>query len=219
MKKIITLTLLILPVLLQGQSMVSIFKLLPPDCTPELNSKQKDTLLKNKEYIIPGGDSIETVKYEFEIDEANKYLKYDYYFTTGQRGFISFEVRKFKKTDGSSLILFSRYSGAPAAFDQTDIYAFKYQNNKLIRITKELLPKETSVNIFLKANTPDSIRKKVETYSSRSYDLSPELKDSIEYKLFFEIINDEIEEYLLGDTVIYKWTGEVFKQDNIINSE
>ena len=83
------------------QSMESIFNLLPPESTPELNSEQKKILLKNKEYIIPNGDSLETVKYSLEIDETNQYLRYEYYFTTGQKGFNSYEIRKFKKKDGS----------------------------------------------------------------------------------------------------------------------
>src|SRR6201989_3537579 len=103
MKKFVILTFLITPFLLQGQSMDSIFRLFPVTCTPELNSKQKDTLLRTKDYIIHGGDTIETVKYELEIDETQQYLRYDYYFTTGQKGFNTYELRKFKKKDGSSV--------------------------------------------------------------------------------------------------------------------
>ena len=219
MKKFVSLTVLIIPFLLQGQSMTSIFRLLPATCTPELNSTQKDTLLQTKEYIIPGGDTIETAKYEIEIDEAQEYLRYDYYFTTGQKGFNTYEVRKFKKKDGSLIIVFSNYGGMTKAFDQTEIYAFRYQNDKLIKIDEQLFPQRIDANIFLKPNTPDSIREKVHIYSSCSYDLSPELKDSIAYRLFFEIINDENEKYLLGDTVFFTWTGESFKQGKVTNSD
>lgn len=219
MKKLIALIFFTIPFLLQGQSMASIFGLLPLNCTPELNSKQKDALLKNKEYIIPGGDTSETVKYELEIDEAKQYLRYHYYFTTGQKGFNTYEVRKFKKKDGSSLIIFSTYGGLTKAFDQTEIYAFKYQGKALAKLNNQVLSTKIDANIFLRANTPDSIRKKVQLYSSCSYDLSPALKNSIAYRIFFEILDDENQKYLLGDTVLFTWTGESFKQGKVTNSE
>ena len=192
------------------QSMESIFNLLPRESTPELNSEQKKILLKNKEYIIPNGDSLETVKYSLEIDETNQYLRYEYYFTTGQKGFNTYEIRKFKKKDGSSLIVFSSYGGAIKAFDQTELVTFEYKNKRLSKTKNNPLPGKINIDRFLKANTPDSIRKEVEIYSNRSFDLSPELKNEIGYRVSFEIINDEIEKYLLGDVILFPWTGKGF---------
>ena len=90
MKSIITfLAFILVPILSFSQSMASVFNLLPPDCTPELNSGERKILLKDKEYVLPGGDSIETVKYNIDIDEANQYLRYEFTYTTGQRAFIA----------------------------------------------------------------------------------------------------------------------------------
>lgn len=202
-----------------GQSMTSIFRLLPVECTPELNSKQKEILLKQKEYTFPDGDSTDTEKYTLEIDETKQYLRYEFYFTTGQQGFNSYEIRKFKKQDGSSLIIFSNYGGLKRAFDQNDIYAFIYKNKKLIKLHKQLLPAKMDVNVFLRTNTPDSIRQKAKSYSNCSYDLSPELKNTIAYRLFFQIIDEKVDKYLLGDTVFFTWTGSSLKRGKITHSE
>ena len=199
--------------------MSSIFKLLSPDCTPELNSLQRDSLLQNKEYIIPGGDTLETTKYELEIDEDKQYLIYNNYFTTGQQGFLTYEVRKFKKTDGSWLIVLSGYGGMKRAFDQLQVIAYKFQSNRLIKINEQVLPEKIDINIFLKANTPDSISKKIASCSSCSFYFSPDLENAIVYRMFPECVGQEFEQYLLGDAVLFSWTGETFKQEKIIHSE
>jgi hypothetical protein len=202
----------LVPSLSVGQSMSSIFELLPKECTPELNLQQKRILLKDKDYIIPGGDSLETTKYTLEIDEANQYLRYEFYFTTGQKGFNDYEVRKFRKSNGSVLIVFSASGGVTRSFDQTEIYAFEYRNKRLIKLNKKILPQSVDANIFFKKDAPDSIKQKAILYSSRSYDLSPDLKNNISYRIFFEILNEEIEKYLLGDIILFTWTGNLFKR-------
>lgn len=199
------------PILLKGQSMESIFKLLPLECM-ELNGHQRDSLLRYREYVIPGGDSIETMKYDLSVDEINKYLRYELSFTTGQNGFTVWEVRKFKRKDGSSLILFSSYGGLLRSFDQHEIYAFGYQAKKLVRLKKQYLPKKININTFLEPNTPDSIKEKADNYCNCTYDLGPKAKDQITYSLYFQVIDEEVESYLRGDEISFIWTGEFFKQ-------
>lgn len=220
MKSIITfLAFILVPILSFSQSMASVFNLLPPDCTPELNSGERKILLKDKEYVLPGGDSIETVKYNIDIDEANQYLRYEFTYTTGQRAFIAYEVRKFKKTDGSSLILFSSYGGLMRAFDQSEIHAFEYRNKRLVRLKKELFQPRINVSWFLKLNTPDSIKKQVEEYTSCSYDLSPDLKNGISCRIYFEVFTDEFNNYLLGDAILFTWTGKSFTRSKVTHLE
>ena len=54
-----------------GQSLTFFFKNLPPDCTPELTFTQRDSLLKRLDFVIPGGDSIETVKYTLDVSSPD----------------------------------------------------------------------------------------------------------------------------------------------------
>lgn len=133
-----------------SQSMTDIFRLLPADYTPGLNSKQKDTLLMKREYTLPGGDSLETIKYKIDSLGFSYYLEYNYSFTTGQRGFLQFELRKFIRKDGSILIIYSRYGGVPVDTHQQGLIAFEYKNNKLFLSKQNLLNKKVAINYFEK---------------------------------------------------------------------
>src|SRR5687767_8380991 len=88
-----------------GQSMAEIFRLLPEDCTPELDSKQREILLQAGTYILPGGDSLETIEYELDSSGFSDYLRYGFHYTTGQNAFLSIELRKFRRNDGGILIV------------------------------------------------------------------------------------------------------------------
>ena len=106
---------LLIPFSLSAQTAGTFFKLLPASCTPEISKKERNLLLKHGEYIIPGGDSDETVKYTVE-EVSNNYLQYEYSFTTGQRAFNEYELKVFKQKNGQAMILYSNYGGLPAAY-------------------------------------------------------------------------------------------------------
>ena len=82
-----------------SQSMVSIFRMLPANCTPGLDLKAKNILLKKGTYILPGGDSVETVQYEIDTTHTDDYIYFGSSFTTGQNGFDEFQIRKFTRTN------------------------------------------------------------------------------------------------------------------------
>lgn len=201
-----------------SQSMAEIFKLLPADCTPELDSKQRDTLLENAEYTLPGGDSLETIEYTIESDLPN-YLLYNYGFSTGQNGFIAFELKKFTRTDGSILIVYSRYGGTLRAYHQHDLKIFDYKNNKLILNKEKLLAQTISIKRFLRKGTPDSIAKKIESYVMATYDLDPENQKSVSYNLFPAVLLDDLEKYLLSDSMILTWNGKSFTKKLDLHKE
>ena len=64
------------------------------------------------------------------------------------------------------MIVFSSYGGAIKAFDQTELVTFEYKNRRLSKTKNNLLLGKINLDRFLKANTPDSIRKEVEIYSN-----------------------------------------------------
>jgi hypothetical protein len=203
-----------------SQSMAQIFRLLPDEYSLDLNSKQKDTLLRDEEYILPGGDSIETVQFELSLNEEIGYGRFGFRFTTGQNGFVSVELRKFKENDGSILIVYSRVGGMLGAFDQQDVLFFKYKNSKLILSNEKLLPQSIPVKNFLKKGTPDTIAKKIENYVMATYDLDPENPASVSYNLFPGAPLDDLEKYVLGYSMIFTWTGKSFiKKLNLDNKQ
>ena len=193
-----------------SQSMTEIFRLLPSDCTPEIDSKQRDTLLKNGEYILPGGDSMETVKYTISTMESPFFLRYEYSFATGQRGFLAFELKKFTRKGGNILIVFSRYGGVPVDAHQQELIVFDYKNKKLIPNKENLLFEEVPIKYYLKNNTPDSIETKIKNIMNASYSLYSENPNSISFDLFPIVPIEEFEKYILSYSMIFTWNGKSF---------
>ena len=194
-----------------GQTMTSIFRQLPPECTPELTIMERYILLKNGDYIIPGGDTIETIKYSIDTLEAKDYLRYEFNFSTGQAGFIAFELKSFRTTDGRRFIIFSRCGGMNRAYDQQDIKIYELKNNILIENSKQkLLPLTINITSFLKKETPDTIKTKIEQSVSGCYDLKPETTNEIEFGIFpqYPLYNDD--QWILGYTIVFTWTGSTF---------
>jgi len=196
--------------------MAEIFRLLPSYCAPELDSKQRDTLLKNGEYILPGGDSMETVKYTIDTTRSPFYLHYVYDFTTGQRGFLSFELKKITRKDGTILIIFSRYGGVPVDAHQQELIVFNYKNKKLIPNKENLLLKEVPIKYYLKDNTPDSIASKIKNVMNASYSLNSEDPNSISFDLLPVVPLEELEKYILGDSMSLTWDGKKFVKKLIL---
>ena len=199
--------------------MAEIFRLLPPDCTPELNSKQRDTLLKNGEYILPGGDSLETIEYELDSSGFSDYLRYGFHFTTGQNAFLSIELRKFRRNDGRILIVYSRVGGMLRAYDQHEIFIFDYKDSKLTVSKQKLLPVNVLIKDFLKKGTPDSIAKKIKSYVMTTYRLDPENPNTISYNLFPGAPLDDMEKYLLSDSMSFTWNGRSFTRKLVLQKE
>ena len=202
-----------------GQSMTEIFRLLPEDCTPELDLRQRDTLLQTGTYILPGGDSLETIEYELDSSGFSDYLRYGFHFTTGQNAFLSIELRKFKKDDGGILIVYSRVSGMLRAYDQHDILIFDYKDSKLVQGKQRLLPIEIPIKEFLKKGTPDSIAKKIKSYVMATYSLHPENPRSISFTLYPGAPLGDMEKYLLSDSMSFTWNGRSFTRKLVLQKE
>ena len=203
---------LTIPIWSPSQSMAAIYKLLPSTCTPELNAKDKTILLKNKEYIKPGEDSGESVTYTIDINEKKNYLSYEYDISAdgGQLGFLIFEIRKFIKTGGGSLIVFSQYGGTRAAYAQQEIDFFEIYQNKLVQLKEELLPANIEYKFFIKQKCLDSSGKQALMYSSSAYDLNPENKNEILFRINLIDTEDENKKCFWGDQLAFKWTGRSF---------
>jgi hypothetical protein len=196
-----------------GQSLSFFFKNLPADCTPELTFRQRDSLLQTLEFILPGGTSTETVKYTIDTANATNYLRYEYSFTTGQNGFISFELRKFTKADGQSFLVFSRYGGLSRAYIQQDLKVFAIKNMQLVeQTTQKLLPKDIPLSRFLKKETPDAAKKRIDSAVNFRYDLYTEKQNEIEFTMFPQSPIDEDEKWVIGYSFLFTWTGKVFEQ-------
>lgn len=207
------LLLILFPVFVSSQPMESIVKLLPKGCIPYLNNEQKTILLEKAVYELPGGDSEETIQYILDTPVQKNYISFGFVFITGQNGFNTFEIKRFKKMNGNDLIIFSRFGGVTAMYYQDTLKIFSCINGKLQENMKQdLLPQSISINEFLKKETPASIRKRVENSSNTYYSLDPEKPDQIEFNLSFQFIPEELEKWLLGDSFIFVWNGNSFSR-------
>lgn len=195
--------------MVNGQTMSFFFKQIPAEWTPELSSKQKDTLLQKGNYIIPGGDSLNTTKYVVDITTTD-YLSSEYSFTTGQKAFIHFELRRFTNTNGRQFIVYSTCSGMRKAYSQADLMIFDIENGILKQnIHQKLLPETIAITDFVKKETPDSIKVKIEKAVNDCYDLYPASKNEITFRIHLNW-SEDFEQWLIGNTLSFTWNGHSF---------
>ncbi|BDD05554.1 hypothetical protein [Aureibacter tunicatorum] len=86
-----------------GQGIQEVFKSFPLMFTPRLTKEAKDSLISFGVYTLPGGDTTETMKVQYM--EERGFIRLQYYFKTGQSGFVDIQFREFKKNDGSSVVV------------------------------------------------------------------------------------------------------------------
>ena len=159
-KLILTIATLIFFYFAPAQTIKALFLKLPKECTPEINVKERQLLLQKGEYVEPGGDSEETEKYEIEEGEGepdNDFLRVEQSSTTDQSGFLAIELKRFKKSNGDTILIYSRYGGVSAFFNQQALLIFNIKNGKLIDNKENLLPDTVDLMRFIKEGTPDSI--------------------------------------------------------------
>jgi len=189
------------------------FKQLPDSLFFELTESGKDSLLQFKKYIIPGGDSISTVQYSIEVDDE-KHLNCFYYYTTGQRGFLTTQIKLIPKDRSSYLVILSQYGGVPTDYYNRNLNLYNFNNGVLQEIPNTILPEQIAHKQFLKSDTPDSIKTDIQTHSNECYLLDTEKEDIIEYRVGSPIIGFEWFEY---EVIRFTWNGSSFSQEKIKN--
>lgn len=189
-----------------SNEMAEVFRKIPNDLILDLNDNAIDSLLEFGRYTFPGGDSIITE--EIAVTESTEeFLQVHYGFTTGQRAFLIIEIRKFKISNDKSLIVFAKFGGLYAAFDQHILKTFILENDKLILVDNLRLPESISVFEFLKEDIPDSIRNEYLDISS-GYNLNPDMVNSIEYFIYPQ--TERFDVWIKTENVNYLWNGEKF---------
>ncbi|MFO8147167.1 MAG: hypothetical protein ACQEWG_12725 [Bacteroidota bacterium] len=169
----------------------------------------KDSLLQFNSYTIPGDDTLEIMEVAI-TEKSEEFMQLTYSFTTGQRAFVIIQIRVFQKRDGKPLIVYAKFGGLPRAFDQHILKIFDFSAGSLIETQKKLLPETIGVKEFLEPKDVDNFASDLEVMST-SYELNPEEKNSLIYKLEPQIYGKgEIENLIKTYDFVYKWNGEVF---------
>ncbi len=156
-----------------AQDIKEIFKAFPLEYTPELSQSGKDSILQYGEYIIPGGDSVNTSKYDY-YNENENYIRLEYSFTTGQNGFFMIQLKKFKKENGDIIVVYTKHGGMLRAYDQHELIVFNYLNkhftiNKIIKLPSTIEPK-----VFLSRKLQKDTQMEYSKSISTGYDLNPQ---------------------------------------------
>ncbi|GET31522.1 hypothetical protein PbJCM13498_03850 [Prolixibacter bellariivorans] len=204
---LITLIIFSLTNLSFGQTIQEIFKALPLSYTGELTTEAKDSLIEQGTYTIPGGDSDETMKVDYSAEKD--YIRLDYYYTTGQSGFIVIELRRFQKADGSFVVVYSKYGGAERAYDQDSLLTFDYENGTLKQNENLGLPENLKTRAFLKDNLPDSLKEENITLST-SYNLKPKETNGVEYEV--DPQSDQFTKWIKTERILFVWNGKRFEK-------
>jgi hypothetical protein len=190
-----------------GQTIQEIFKVLPLSYTLELSSETKNLLMEEGNYTMPNGDSLETMSVDYLA--AKDYIKLQYYFTTGQSGFIVIELRKFQKIDGSPIVVYSKFGGTPSAFEQHSLVTFDFKNGTLLANKNLGLPETFETGVFLKDNLPDGLKEEKISIST-FYNLNPGKSNQIDYEISPQ--NDQFDPWIETKKLTFEWNGRRFQK-------
>ncbi|MCB0712339.1 MAG: hypothetical protein KDD67_08435 [Ignavibacteriae bacterium] len=190
-----------------GQTIQEIFKSLPSEYSLELTVEAKDSLMQYGTYTFPGGDSIETVQCDYHTEKD--FIEIVLSFTTGQRAFAVIQLKKFQKIDGSIVVVYAKYGGLPAAFDQHSLLTFDYVDDSLKRNEHLGLPETIETSEFLKEDLPDSVEADKITFNT-SYDVNPLEANSIEYLI--DPQTSQFDDWIKTNRFSFRWNGETFEK-------
>jgi hypothetical protein len=206
--------LLLLPRTVVAQCIADFFLLMPEEQYDYLPKAAKDSLLAQGSYYPPSNiPDEEVIVYHLSLDSAANYLRVEMNFETGQSAFSIYELRAWKTTSQSFIVVYSEVSGAPGVFGQGDLLVFEYGKDKMLQpAKKELLPSSMGLNDFLKPNTPDSMAGKYASYSNNSYSLI-DAEGEVTYYLYesFEAYGID-RKWLLGNVIVFRWVDDHFER-------
>ncbi|WP_288369384.1 hypothetical protein [uncultured Algoriphagus sp.] len=158
-------------------------------------------------YTMPNGDSLETMSVDYLTEKD--YIKLQYYFTTGQSGFIVIELKKFQKIDGTPIVVYSKFGGTPSAFEQHSLVTFDYKNGTLLANKNLGLPETLETAAFLKDNLPDGLNEEKISVST-SYNLNPGKSNQVEYEISPQ--SDQFDPCIETKILTFEWNGQRFQK-------
>jgi hypothetical protein len=202
----------------QSKIIKSVFKLLPPCFVYGLNDATKDSILKGKTYYPSENDSESVLAFNYgESTFVKDYMYVSMSYETSQRASGMVELRGFKMEE-KKLIIVSRCGGVEGInYQQNDISAFLYENNKLSLYKAKIFP-DWSEKLFLKSGVPDSIKKAILNNSNLTFNFS-NTNIVLSLNSSFLLNNQEYRKWMKGDQIKYTWTGKQFIAGSVYFSD
>lgn len=190
----------------QAQTMNNLFLKLPVSCTPGMCKNDRDMLVQKGEYIV--GQSCRNMV-DYSIDTVtDNYLSYEYSCTKWEGSYASFEIKEFKTTEGKNILLFSKNSDTKSTATEFDLQTYLVTDSSLVENNRDFFPDKLDYSVFLKKNTPDSIRATIQKTSLCTFDLDMKANDKIIFYIVLDDANDA--KWLAGNVMMLTWTGNGF---------
>ncbi len=216
-KRLILFISLFLVCIVNGQSELikQVFRLLPASKVYDLSLATRDSMLAGKAYYPSSNDSDEIAVYNYGLSpEVNDYLYISLSFETAQRGTGMIEIRGFKMNNEEHLILVSQTGGVwQVTYAQHELSAFVYNKHQhLIPCKNKFLPKANDT-LFIKKDTPATLKKEIQSYSNTIYDLS---KDKVILALNSSTLSNDkkLNRWLKADEIHFVWINNHFVSSN-----
>ena len=212
-KLLLAISLILCATLLPAQDIRYFFKIISDSYYfDDLDSNARNSLLQGKDFYPVNNDSEQTVVYQLAaLDTKRNFLRIEASFKTGQAGYWTIEVRSFKTKTGNSIVVLSAVGGAHRMFTQNEFIVYSYSKSRgMVKTNTHGLIPNVSIKNFIKPNTPDSMVKKYDSYSSIGYELGYKGGNiTLHLTEDFDLGNLD-RKWLLGDAIEFVWTGDHF---------
>lgn len=200
----------------KAQSMRDVFTQLPSFCTPGLNSSDRKKLIKDTEYTVPARKEEDEIDYTIDTVSEN-YLAYEYSNSKGQGTNENYEIKKFVGNDGKAFVLFSKTGDPRIHSNKYILKEYNVSGNNLTVNEDNFIPEDLDFRVFIKFETPDSIRTSLEKTAYYTFDLDQRSNDKVIFRIMLQ--SDKDEKWLTGNTMVFTWTGKMFTSSIIFQKE
>lgn len=194
----------------QSNFIKTIFRLLPSSYIFELTEGTRDSILEGKTYYPIENDSSSVLAFNYGASNfVDDYMYISMAFETSQRGSGMIEIRSFKLKE-NILVVVSKTGGVEGInYQQIDISTFLYDGERKLSPIKDTFLPEWPEDLFIKSETPDSIKKVILNNVNLTFDFSsPDVV--LLLKSPFLLDNSLYRKWLRGDSIKYAWTGVQF---------
>ncbi len=202
----------IIPDTSKAQSMTDLFLELPAYCTPGLNNSDRKSLVKDTEYIVTARKEEDEIDYTIDTVSTD-YMAYEYSNSKGQGTNENYEMKRFKFTNGKSMLLFSKTGDPRVHSNKYILKAYDISKNSLTENFSSFIPEDLDYTVFLKFGTPDSVKKMLDKTAYYTFDLDSKSGDKVLFHII--LLSDKDEQWLTGNTMVFTWTGAMFTSSYI----
>ena len=190
-----------------GQTMKDIFRSLPLEYTSELTQEKKDSIVELDSCSFSIEDDVDNIECSYLI--KNDFLRLEFLYISDPGGIITVEFRKFQKTDGSIVIVYSKHGYSRGLAGQLALTAFDYKNKAFTPLEVPGFPVNVDPNEFFVEGLPDNINPK-ELELNAVFNLNPNEQNAIEYEM--DPRDDLLNPWIDSNSLLFVWNGEGFQK-------